>query len=84
MTVYRIKHLPTGMFYCPSREIQVATADGRKRYVKSNLSRNGKLYSKTPSLLFIGKRFYNHMASKGETVTQPFEESQWRIEEAAN
>jgi hypothetical protein len=81
MIVYRIKHIPTGMYYCPSREIQVATADGRRRYVKSNLSRNGKLYNKKPSLLFVGKAFYNHMASKGETITEQFVEDQWRIEE---
>ena len=81
MTVYRIKHIPTGMYFCPSRQIQVATMDGRKRYVKSNLSRNGKLYNKMPTLLYIGDRFYNHMASRGETVTQEFHEAQWCIEE---
>ena len=43
MTVYRIKHIPTGMYYAPTRQ---TTRNGSR--LKTNLNKNGKLYLKCP------------------------------------
>jgi len=43
---YRIKHKPTGLYFCPSRSVK----DEHGNYVKSNLSDKGKLYHRYPSL----------------------------------
>ena len=62
-TVYRIKHLPSGFYFCPSREIQVKLANDTRpsRYVKSNLSKPGKTYLKKPSLSYLGGGVYSHL-----------------------
>ena len=60
MKVYRIKHLPTGLYYCPSRQVSVKPpTGGYSRWVKSNLSTKGKLYPRKPSLKNIDG-IYNH------------------------
>jgi hypothetical protein len=84
MIVYRMKHLPTGLYYCPSREIQVETDKGRK-YVKSNLSKKGKVYVNKPSVKYIGDKFYDHTLPPPEKDWMPrmrqCVESEWLIEE---
>lgn len=81
MIEYRIKHNGTGMYYCPLRTIPISMGD-RKGAVKTNLSRNGKLYNKKPTLASLGKTFFNHMASReGQSVSQAIKESDWTIEE---
>jgi len=47
MKVYRLKDPKTGLYYCPSRDIKAILPDGRERYVKSNLSKKGKIYYKS-------------------------------------
>jgi hypothetical protein len=93
--LYRIKHLPTGMYFLPCREIKVKIPDGNTHqqngvYVKSNLSSKGKLYFKKPSLNFLKYGFYSHLIT---SVTQlnsqygrhyfvsSFDEADWVIEE---
>jgi hypothetical protein len=65
MIAYRILHKPTGLFYCPSREIKVKLTDHRgqtvERYVKSNLSKTGKAYVKRPTTKHIGSNIYTHL-----------------------
>lgn len=62
---YRIKHLPTGLYFTPSRHIKVG--DG---YVKSNLSRTGKLYLRKPTLRFLDGTFYNHLGTPRKILRQ--------------
>lgn len=65
--VYRILHVPTGMYFCPSRDIRVKLADLPSYYgsgtiaVKSNLSKTGKTYLKRPTIKQIGKSYYTHL-----------------------
>lgn len=48
MKVYRLKHKPTGLYFKPSRYGS-----------KSNLSKNGKVYSQIPSMSYV-KNGYHH------------------------
>lgn len=87
--IYRLKHLPTGLYFCPSREIQVKLlGDDRKvRYVKSNLSKTGKAYLKKPTLAYVGQAYYTHLIESAKELTRngnvvrPFIPSEWIIEE---
>lgn len=46
---YRIRHRPTGLYFCPSGN----------SYTKHNLSRNGKLYiNRRPNLGYLGNKVY--------------------------
>lgn len=47
MPAYRLKHKPTGLYYIPSRDVKVKTPDGFVDFVKSNLSKKGKIYFST-------------------------------------
>lgn len=92
-TVYRIRHVPTNPYFCPSREIQVSLAGcpswypSGKVYVKSNLSKTGKTYLKKPSLKFIGSSYYTHLVTtwaqldSNRNCLQPMVESEWIVEE---
>jgi len=88
MTVYRLKHIPTGMYYCPSREIHI-TINGEWHYIKSNLAKKGKVYTARPSFKWIENGFYNHLQFIGITSTDyydrhklcPFIAIDWIIEE---
>ena len=48
MRLYRIKHKPTGLFYCPVRGF------GSR---KTNLSKNGKVYTKKPTFAHMTHGF---------------------------
>jgi hypothetical protein len=65
MSVYRIKHKATGLYYCRSRDVRIDYTDstGRKqwRYTKSNLSSKGKLYPAIPSSAWYTGNIYNHI-----------------------
>lgn len=95
-TVYRIRHVPTGMYFCPSREIRVKLSDmpsyygGGVLYVKSNLSKAGKTYLKRPTIRQIGKYYYTHLISSFKEIHRsnnycmlPVLENEWVIEEIA-
>lgn len=60
ISVYRMKHLPTGLYYIPSRKVKVTSVSDWS-FVKSNLSKRGKVYAKKPSLKFLGDRYYSHI-----------------------
>ena len=68
MKAYRLKHLPTGLYYIPSRDVKITGkwADGSEwwEFVKSNLSKTGKCYVRKPSLKQIGSGIYNHLKTK--------------------
>lgn len=94
-TVYRIKHIPTGMYFCPSREIKVKLVDDHGyhaqagRYIKSNLSKEGKTYLRRPTLKQIGSHYYTHLITSVQQLNQgvgnycllPTLENEWTIEE---
>lgn len=49
MKPFRIKDKLTGLYYCPSREIKIKNpTTGYTRYIKSNLSKKGKIYFTNP------------------------------------
>lgn len=95
--VYRIKHIPTGMYFCPSRTIKVRLPDDSTIYqkigrrIKSNLSKDGKTYTRRPSLKQIGSNYYTHDGISsvkdldhgivGEYRMLPVIENEWTIEE---
>lgn len=91
---YRIKHLPTGMYFCPSREVKIKLVDDYPyyeksgRYIKSNLSTTGKAYVKKPTLKQIGSHYYTHLIHStkqlngiGNCCMLPVIEVEWVIEE---
>jgi hypothetical protein len=93
-TLYRIKHTPSGMYFCPSREVKIKLADGsiyqqNGFYVKSNLSKNGKIYVRWPRLGQIGSSYYTHLITSVKQLNQgignytlnPVLESEWQIEQ---
>lgn len=90
-TVYRILHVPSGMYFCPSREVRVKLADGSVYqqvgvYVKSNLSKTGKAYVKKPSMSYVGRSYYTHLITSVKQLNGrnycllPVMESEWQIE----
>lgn len=67
MICYRLKHIPTGLYYRPSAELDIHLS-GKRYRVKSNLSKKGKIYPQKPSLLWIGRGFYNHIQLQNEKM----------------
>lgn len=47
---WKILHKPTGLYYNPTRHKKLKLSNGRSRYFKTNLTKNGKTYSQKPSL----------------------------------
>lgn len=98
MKVYRMKHMPTGLYYTPSRKIRVTGS--KSIWVKSNLSKKGKLYPHRPTLAWIGPSFYDHTLleplvakleerwlgnrEKEAYATRRFVEAEWQIEEVVS
>jgi len=85
MTVYRIKHIPTGLYFIPARSIQSAFKNdsGYAGYTKSNLSKKGKVYLKKPNLTTWARmvdRYYTHM-EPGYNVLLPVKLEDWMVEE---
>jgi hypothetical protein len=54
MKLFRLKHKSTGLYYTPTRDVLVRMSPSEEPsrqytgYVKSNLSKTGKVYSKDP------------------------------------
>lgn len=73
MVAYRLLHKPTGLYYCPSREIKVHLLDtsGREttRYIKSNLGKTGKVYYRRPSIKNVGQGIYTHLITSQDQLT---------------
>lgn len=89
--MWRIKHIPTGMYYTPVRE---TTVDGWR--VKTNLNKNGKVYHAKPSVkascshgfnnhLVVKRKPYaaldGHTAHYCNSTYQEYVPADWRIEE---
>jgi hypothetical protein len=72
---YQILHKPTGLFYCPSRKVKNRAG----AYVKSNLSKKGKIYNISPALGWIGGSIYTHLHNgmSNERIDVP--SSDWEI-----
>lgn len=54
---FRLKDPVTGLYYIPSRLIKVVTPEGRSIRVKSNLSKQGKIYVRNRLLV---ESVYDH------------------------
>jgi len=96
-TVYRIRHLPSGLYFCPSRSIKVRLEGDSPilqsigRYIKSNLSDKGKVYVRRPSIKQIGDHYYTHHGVNhvddldrgilGRYRLLPVDPDEWAIEE---
>lgn len=91
MKVYRIKHIPTGLYYTP---VKTTTINGW--HVKTNLNKNGELYIKKPSAPgCCSHGFNNHLKVKNMKQTEEqkhhgydcfasyetFVPSDWKVEE---
>lgn len=48
MKIYKVKDTVSGLYYCPSKDISIKLESGATRYVKTNLSKKGKLYRSDP------------------------------------
>ncbi|MFW5794838.1 MAG: hypothetical protein ACOCV1_05085 [Bacillota bacterium] len=89
--VWRIKHKPTGLYWCPVRWILSDKTDkyGKKHYVKSNLSLKGKMYFKQPTIDMLGKYYKSHLdplefsviGSKLILKKHEIKKTEWEIEE---
>jgi len=86
MVCYRLKHIPSGLYFCPSRTIQMMI-NGKKYYPKSNLGKKGKVYTNKPSLQWVEHGFYNHLNFTPEewyhsgSKLSSYVNTDWRIEE---
>jgi hypothetical protein len=65
MKCYRFKHIPTGMYWRPSRTVRKLIKPTKDKtiwmMVKSNLSKKGKVYTDPPSWRWLKHGFYNHV-----------------------
>jgi len=59
MPLYKLRHKPSGLFYCPSGTRKI-TVNGERYTVKSNLSAKGKVYQIVPSLSWCSP-YYDHL-----------------------
>jgi hypothetical protein len=88
---YRLKDKVTGLYYCPSRSVQVKDKKtGYSNYVKSNLSKKGKIYWSDPRKHIINvwdhtKVVIDSTLSYSERITghqlRPFILNEWELEE---
>lgn len=63
MKCYRMKHVPTGLYYKPSGWARCKIY-GKKfwgEHYRTNLSKKGKIYPAMPTFAWIGRSFYNHL-----------------------
>lgn len=95
--LYRIRHVPSGLYFCPSREIKIRLPDGSPYqqagfYIKSNLSKTGKAYVKKPTLKYVGSNYYTHLItsvkqlnnrSYGAYCLLPVLPHEWQIEQVS-
>lgn len=67
MKPFKLKHIPTGLYYIPVREV-VVKSNNNTRYsnIKSNLSKIGKIYTKNVKDIAAHMQgsFYNHTIVK--------------------
>lgn len=82
---YRIKHKKSGLYYCPSRRVWRKFESGEKGYVRSNLSKTGKIYH-SATLKWLQYGYYSHLSGcpkKPYDKRQkrlPFVEKEWELE----
>ncbi len=86
---WRIKHIPTGLYYTPCRKIKCEYGN----YIKSNLSKTGKAYiGRRPTLKQIGYFIRTHLNPNtkthnydnkelGKTTNMKVRADEWEIEE---
>jgi hypothetical protein len=73
MIFYKLRHIPTGLFFKPS-----------KYGSKSNLSKNGKVYSTKPSLKYVSNGYHHPLKQKWPKANYEYRkyvEGDWEIVE---
>jgi hypothetical protein len=84
MKIYRLKHIPTGLYFCPTKTKFIK--DNRigqisaKRMVKTNLDPVGKVYTRKPTSLWLDCSIWNHLEPNGLRTTDP---NDWEVEECS-
>ena len=78
MIVYRMKHLPTGLYYRPSADVKIVIG-GLNYYTKTNLSKKGKLYLMKPSFLWLKHGYCNHIQQLNVKMIQLLESENGKI-----
>jgi carbonic anhydrase/acetyltransferase-like protein (isoleucine patch superfamily) len=84
-----MKHVPTGLYYTPTKKIyQFGEKGDYTNPAKTNLSKKGKVYTKIPSIKWIGRHFWNHTIltlqnyeKRSEICYQKVLPEEWIIEE---
>lgn len=75
MTVYRLQHIPSGLYFCPVRDkkVTLTQVNGTTeiRYLRSNLSVTGKVYQKRPSVAWMGSFYYTHLITHQSELNSP-------------
>ena len=76
---FRLLHKPTGLYFCPVRKIQNLSG----QYVKSQLSKIGKIYYFAPTnilryILETG-HIYTHLHNFDGDVTMTITSNDWEI-----
>lgn len=85
---FRIKHKKIGLYYTPVRDIQVKK-EKSWGYVKSNLSKKGKIYFTDPrkhiggfndhtDLIWMEDKWLKR--ERPESICKPFRSEEWKIE----
>lgn len=91
---YRIRHVPSGLYYCPTRQVRIQVPDGTPEQqqgmsVASNLSTDGKVYLRKPSLSYVGTYYSSHLVTSVKQFAHswplcyrlPVQEDEWQIEQ---
>lgn len=62
---YKIRHIPTGLYFKPN---------GNSHVGKTNLTPQGKTYSKKPSFTYLGKTVYFNKPEYSEVLNNGYKE----------
>lgn len=62
--MYRLKHVPTGLYFVPVRFKVIKDSRGYSHSVKSNFSEKGKIYNQKPCFEWLKHGLYSHFHVK--------------------
>ena len=90
MKTYKIKHLPSGLFFTPVQPRQIRiNGENRYRVVQTNLGESGMIYTRRPNLArMIGAGFYSHLVTdlsqldpdcRNSFFIEDFDACQWQV-----
>ncbi len=74
MKVWKVRHIPSQLFLCPNKQVKV-----EGKYVKTNLSKKGKIYTKCPTKKMIVSSYQSIYTHLGDCKSIPLNESDIEI-----